>query len=127
MQDESFKDTLNNETKIADDAVRLIAGLATTEVEGVVGMSSGLIANLAQLLGKEDFSKGVKCYIKENTIALDVYVIVQYGYRIPDVAVAIQRQVKAQVESMTGMEVIEVNVNIQGVSVPKKVTSIFEE
>ncbi|WP_019880357.1 Asp23/Gls24 family envelope stress response protein [Succinispira mobilis] len=127
MQDESFKDTLNNETKIADDVVRLIAGLATTEVEGVVGMSSGLIANLAQLLGKEDFSKGVKCYIKENTIALDVYVIVQYGYRIPDVAVAIQRQVKAQVESMTGMEVIEVNVNIQGVSVPKKVTSIFEE
>ena len=127
MQDESFKDTLNNETKIADDVVRLIAGLATTEVEGVVGMSSGLIANLAQLLGKEDFSKGVKCYIKENTIALDVYVIVQYGYRIPDVAVAIQRQVKAQVESMTGMEVIEVNVNIQGVSVPKKATSIFEE
>ena len=127
MQDESFKDTLNNETKIADDVVRLIAGLATTEVEGVVGMSSGLIANLAQLLGKEDFSKGVKCYIKENTIALDVYVIVQYGYRIPDVAVAIQRQVKAQVESMTGMEVIEVNVNIQGVCVPKKVTSIFEE
>lgn len=127
MQDESFKDTLANETKIADDVVRLIAGLATTEVEGVVGMSSGLISNLAQLVGKEDFSKGVKCYIKDNTIAIDVYVIVQYGYRIPDVAVKIQRQVKTQVESMTGMEVIEVNVNIQGVSSPKKKIAIFEE
>ena len=127
MQDESFKDTLANETKIADDVVRLIAGLATTEVEGVVGMSSGLISNLAQLVGKEDFLKGVKCYIKDNTIAIDVYVIVQYGYRIPDVAVKIQRQVKTQVESMTGMEVIEVNVNIQGVSSPKKKIAIFEE
>ena len=90
-------------------------------------MSSGLISNLAQLVGKEDFSKGVKCYIKDNTIAIDVYVIVQYGYRIPDVAVKIQRQVKTQVESMTGMEVIEVNVNIQGVSSPKKKIAIFEE
>ena len=107
--------------------VRLIAGLATTEVEGVVGMSSGLISNLAQLLGKEDFSNGVKCYIKENIIVIDVYVIVQYGYRIPDIAVKIQRQVKTQIESMTGMEVVEVNVNIQGVSLSKKTASIFEE
>jgi len=102
--------------KIADDVVRIIAGLAATEVPGVVGMSSGVVGGIAEMLGRKNMSKGVKVEVGERETAVDMFVVVEYGTRIPDVAARIQENVKKAIENMTGLQVVEVNVNIQGVA-----------
>ncbi|MDQ0286563.1 putative alkaline shock family protein YloU [Desulfofundulus luciae] len=102
--------------RIADEVVRVIAGLAATEVPGVAGMSGGVVGGIAEMLGRKNLSKGVKVEVGEKEAAVDLFVIVEYGIRIPDVALQIQENVKKAIESMTGLSVVEVNVNIQGVA-----------
>ncbi|OPY57533.1 MAG: Alkaline shock protein 23 [Pelotomaculum sp. PtaU1.Bin035] len=102
--------------KIADEVVKVIAGLATIDINGVAGMSGGLAGGIAELLGKKNFSKGIKVEVGEKEAAVDIFVIVDYGVRIPDVAAEIQTSVKNAVERMTGLAVVEVNVNVQGVA-----------
>ena len=67
---------------------------------------------------KKNPSRGVKVYVGEKEAAVDVYVIVEFGVRIPEVAHEIQRNIKKAIESMTGLAVVEINVHIQGVSLP---------
>lgn len=102
--------------KIADDVVKIIAGLATTEVPGVVAMSSGVVGGIADMLGRKNMSKGVKVEVGEKEAAVDTFVVVEFGTRIPDVASKIQENVKKAIENMTGLQVVEVNVHIQGVA-----------
>ncbi|MCL6610983.1 MAG: Asp23/Gls24 family envelope stress response protein [Peptococcaceae bacterium] len=102
--------------KIADEVVKIIAGLAATEVPGVVGMSSGVVGGIAEMLGRKNMSKGVKVEVGEKEAAVDMFVVMEYGTRIPDVAARIQENVKKAIENMTGLTVVEVNVNVQGVA-----------
>ncbi len=101
--------------RIADDVVAIIAGLAATEVEGVAGMSGGFAGGISEILGRRNLSKGVKVEVGENDAAIELYIIVNYGARIPDVAWNIQENVKKAVETMTGLETTKINVHIQGV------------
>ncbi len=101
--------------RIADEVVAVIAGLAATEVEGVAGMSGGLAGGIAEMLGRKNLSRGVKVEVGEKETAVDLYIIVNFGVRIPDVAYTIQDNVKKAIESMTGLAVVEVNVHVQGV------------
>ena len=101
--------------RIADEVVGIIAGLAATEVPGVAGMSAGLVGGIAEMLGKKNLSKGVKVEVGEKEAAVDLYIIVEYGVRIPDVALRVQENVKRGIESMTGLDVVEVNIHVQGV------------
>lgn len=105
---------------IAEDVVSIIAGLAATEVEGIAGMSEGLVGGIAEMLGKKNFSKGVKVEVGEKEAAVDIYIIVKYGVRIPEVALAAQENVKQAIEKMTGLSVVEVNVHVQGVGFPEE-------
>jgi uncharacterized alkaline shock family protein YloU len=102
--------------KIADDVVAIIAGLAATDVEGVAGMSGGLAGGIADMLGKKNLAKGVKVEVGDKQAKIDVFIVVKFGARIPDVAWSIQENVKKAIESMTGLEASEVNVHVQGVS-----------
>lgn len=108
-------ETLGN-IKIASEVVGVIAGLAATEVEGIAGMSGGIAGGIAELLGRRNLSKGVKVEVGEKEAAVDLFVVVNYGVRIPDVAWRVQQNVKRAIESMTGREVVEVNVHVQGVN-----------
>lgn len=101
--------------RIADEVVGIIAGLAATEVAGVAGMSAGLVGGIAEMLGKKNLAKGVKVEVGEREAAVDLYLIVEFGVRIPDVALKVQENVKRAIESMTGLDVVEVNIHIQGV------------
>lgn len=101
--------------RIADEVVGIIAGMAATEVPGVAGMSGGLVGGIAEMLGKRNLSKGVKVEVGEREAAVDLFIIVEYGVRIPDVALGVQENVKKAIESMTGLDVVEVNVHVQGV------------
>ncbi len=68
------------------------------------------------LSGKKNLAKGIKVEAGEKQAKIDVNIIVEYGTRIPDVAFEIQNRVKKAVESMTGLQVEEVNVHVQGVN-----------
>ncbi len=105
--------------RIADEVVAIVAGIATTEVPGVAGMSGGIVGGIAEMLGGKNLTKGVKVEVGEKEAAIDLFIIVEYGVRIPDVCWDIQEKVKKAVESMTGLSVVEVNVHIQGVNIEK--------
>ena len=126
MADESKtlnkKGTLGS-VRIADEVVSIIAGLAATEVSGIEGMSGGLVGGIAEMLGRKNFAKGVKVEVGEKEAAVDLYIIVKYGVRIPDVALSVQENVKQAIETMTGLSVVEVNVHVQGVGFPEEETA----
>ncbi len=102
--------------RIANEVVGVIAGLAATEVEGVAGMSGGIAGGIAEMLGRKNLSKGVKVEVGEREAAVDLFIIVEYGVSIPDVALRIQENVKRAIENMTGLVVVEVNIHVQGVT-----------
>jgi uncharacterized alkaline shock family protein YloU len=101
--------------RIANEVVSIIAGLAATEVKGVAGMSGGIVDGFAELLKKKNLTKGVKVEVGEKQAAIDLFIIIEYGAKIPDTAYIVQENVKRAIESMTGLDVVEVNVHIQGV------------
>lgn len=112
----------NNELgviKISEEVVSIIAGLAATEVKGVAGMSGGFVGGIAEKLGMKNLSKGIKVVVGEKEAAVDLFIIVDYGVKIPDVAWQIQENVKKAIETMTGLNVVEVNINVQGVDLGK--------
>lgn len=101
--------------KIANEVVAIISGLAATEVEGVAGMSGGIAGGIADMLGRKNLSKGVKVEVGDSETSVDIFVIVDYGSSIPDVAWNIQDNVRKAIESMTGLNAVEINVHVQGV------------
>ena len=108
----------NNNIKIADDVVAVIAGMAVSEVQGVANMAGGFAGGISEVLsGKKNFAKGIKVDVGEKETKIDVNIIVEYGTRIPEVAYEIQTKVKKAVETMTGLKVLEVNVHVQGVNI----------
>ena len=70
--------------KIADEVVSIIAGLAATEIDGIAGMSGGVVGGIAEMLGRKNFSKGVKVEVGEREAAVDLFIIVKYGARNDD-------------------------------------------
>lgn len=109
--------TENEGIKISDDVVAVISGVAVSEVPGVAGMAGGFAGGITEVFsGKKNLAKGIKVEVTESQAKIDVNIIVEYGSRIPDVAFEIQNRVKKAVESMTGLNVEEVNVHVQGVN-----------
>jgi len=106
----------NGKIMFSPDVIATIAGLAAVEVKGVAGMSGGVVEGLTEKLGRKNLSKGIKVEVGTEEAAIDVSIIVQYGFRIADVCAQIQNDVKNAVETMTGLRVVEVNVYVQGVS-----------
>lgn len=102
--------------RISDEVVKVIAGMAAVDIKGVAGMSGGIAGGIAEMLGRKNLSKGIKVEVGEKEAAVDAFVIMEYGIRIPDVAAQIQESIKGAVERMTGLTVVEVNVNVQGVA-----------
>lgn len=102
--------------KISEEVVATIAGLAAAEVAGIAGMSGGIAGDLVEKLGRKSLSKGIKADVGENEANIDLNVIVDYGVNIHEVAVQLQNSVRNAVENMTGLEVVNVNVHIQGLS-----------
>ncbi|NLI91876.1 MAG: Asp23/Gls24 family envelope stress response protein [Peptococcaceae bacterium] len=103
--------------RIADEVVEVIAGMAASEVEGVAEMSGGFVGDLANMLGRgKNVSKGIKVEVGENEATVDLFLAVDYGVSIPDVAQKVQEVVKEAIEGMTGLSVLEINVHIQGIA-----------
>ena len=113
--------------KVTEEVVAIIAGIAASEVPGVASMSGGIAGGIAEAFGRKTMSKGVKVEVGEKEAAIDLYVIIEYGARIPEVAWNIQEKVKKAVETMTGLSVVEVNIHIQGVEFEKDVKQVIPQ
>ena len=103
------------EVRIASDVVAAIAALAATEIDGVYSMAGNITNELVGKLGMKNLSKGVKILMEGGIVRVDMMVVVNYGYSIPEVSEQVQERVSQQIENMTGLSVSEVNVRIAGV------------
>jgi uncharacterized alkaline shock family protein YloU len=104
--------------EISPHAIATIAGDAVRRCYGVVGVASkNLIGGLADLLQPDRWGRGVEVQVRDGQVIVDLYVIVQYGTRISEVAHGVQSSVKYALEQALGIPVAEVNVHVQGLRV----------
>ena len=103
----------NGNIMISEDVIGTIVAQAIKDVEGVVGLSTKPGADIAELIGKKNWGKGIKVIVDEdNKVAIDCNVVVTYGQNVVAAAGAVQIAVYNAVDSMTGIKVSSVNVNI---------------
>jgi uncharacterized alkaline shock family protein YloU len=102
--------------RISDDVVATIAGYAALETPGIAAMSGGISEGLAKRLSGRNVQKGVSVEVGQVEAAIDLRVIVQYGVNIQEVCRSLQENVREAVSNMTGLEVVEVNVRVEGVA-----------
>lgn len=110
----------NGTVRISNDVIAIIAGVAATEISGVAGMSGGITGGITEMLGMKNLSKGVKVELEGKGVTIDLFIIVEYGSKISELGEKIQQNVKNTVETMTGLNVTEVNLNIQGVNIVRE-------
>ena len=102
--------------EVSPRVVASIVGHAATECYGVVGMAArGLRDGIAERLNRESLHRGVEVTVGEDGIQIDLYIIAQYGTRISEVAHNLMSAVKYSVEKSLGLDVVAVNVNVQGI------------
>ncbi|KLE16040.1 Asp23/Gls24 family envelope stress response protein [Clostridium sp. C8] len=119
MENKNYDDNLGI-VKISDEVVSVIAGIAAEEIKGVEDLQQLGGNNISQLLkGKKNIGKNVKVTLNENSAVIDLNLAVEYGIKIPEVVNAVQENVKRTVETMTGLNVDSVNVNVQSIYIPK--------
>ena len=107
------------EVRIADEVVAIIAGLAASEVEGVASMAGNVTRDLIEKLGMKSLSKGVKITMEDDSVHVALAINIQYGFNVPATSSKIQEKVKTAIETMTGLEVAEVNIKIVNVMMEK--------
>ena len=103
------------EVKIADEVVAIIAALAATEVEGVASMAGNITNELISKLGMKNLSKGVKVDVLEGVVTVALALNMKYDYSIVETSTNVQERVKSAIETMTGLEVADVNIKVAGV------------
>ncbi len=112
-----------NDGKIvfAEDVVATIATLAAAEVDGVYGMSGSAFEGIGEKLGKKNYTKGIKVEVGSVECAVDMSIIVRYGFRIQEVCRNVQTAVKNAIETMTGLKVVQVNIAVNSIVFAKEV------
>lgn len=109
----------NGNINISEEVIATIAVGAVSEVEGVSGMmgaSGGSIADLTTRKGTQKSLRGVKIDMTGTALVLDLYVTMQYGHAIPEVAEKAQKAVSSAVEAMTGCAVGAINIHVGGIT-----------
>ncbi len=103
----------------ANDVIATIANLAATEVEGIVGLTGGVMEELTGKLGKKSYTKGVKVEVNDEVAVVEMTVSVKYGSKIQAVCKQVQTNVKNSIETMTGLTVAQVNIFVQSIAFDK--------
>jgi uncharacterized alkaline shock family protein YloU len=120
-ENKSTFDSKNNSeistVKIANDVIASIAALAAMEVDGVTALSGNLTAAAMQKASYRKLARAVKVQLSGKKVKADVSLLMGYGFNIPATSQKVQTRVKSTIESMTGLEVTDVNVRIEGITV----------
>jgi uncharacterized alkaline shock family protein YloU len=114
------KEIINSLGKIdiSEEVISTIAGATAVECYGLVGMASRKLTDgFVDLLGRENLGRGVVVSIKDNEVIIDLHIVVGYGVKISEVASNVMERVRYTTEKLTGLNVSQVNVNVQGVRV----------
>lgn len=108
-----IKETLKkgDELNISENVIASIVGLVTKEVEGVTLVPNGFIKGL---MGKNDNAQTVKTLRSGLRLIIDIPLVIRYGTKIPEVCARIKKDVKNSVETMTGYNVLQINIYIDG-------------
>lgn len=107
---------------ISPNTIAMVAGIATMQCFGVVGMASrNLQDGISDLLtGKDNLTKGIQVAIDEDQVFLDLYIIVEYGIRIQEVARNVMENVRYAIDNQLGLNKLNINVIVQSVRSNKK-------
>ena len=100
---------------ILPQAIKTVARNAALQSYGVISLAPANPAETVTRFFKKEANVGILVETEEDGVSLEINLIVEYGLRIPDVALQVQEKVKEAVETATGLAVIEVNVHVQGV------------
>lgn len=103
-----------------NSVIEKIASIAASEVEGVLDLQGGVFTGFQERFGSGDMTKGVDANVGEKEAALDIEIIVEYGKSAPKIFEKIKQIVSQQVNLMTGLDVVEVNVNVKDVMTRKE-------
>lgn len=107
----------NGSVQISEDVIAEIVAHAAGEVEGVVGLNVKPGADIAELIGKKNWGRGLKVTVLENnSISIDCNITVNYGQNVVNVAKAAQTAIINALESMAGIQIDAVNVNVCGIT-----------
>lgn len=101
--------------EIAPEVIEVIAGIAASEVDGLMSMRGNFAAGVVERLGKKNHGKGVKVELSEQSIKVDIYCVMKFGVSIPKVAQEVQDNIRQTLLNMTALEADEVNVHVVGV------------
>ena len=104
--------------KISEEVIITIASVAVSEIDGVGGTGVGLVDEIARGISKKPVASGIKATITEDTVVIDINIVVKYGVKIPEVAWNVQDAIKKETELMTGLKVDKVNVRVVGIDIP---------
>ena len=114
----------NGTVTFANEVLETIAGIAVADVPGIANMSGSLVKDgWNDLIGKKRPAQGVKVTKTEDTLTIDVQIIVEYGVKVHEVCQAIQESVYNAIETMTGLKTTAVNVYVQGVKIKEAAPS----
>ncbi|HHU60527.1 MAG: Asp23/Gls24 family envelope stress response protein [Bacillota bacterium] len=103
---------------IREEVIATISGVAAMECYGLVGMAPRNVQEeLTDLLRRENYERGVDVQFNEDSISVQLYIVVEYGVKISEVARNVQERVKYSIETRLGLKVEQINVKVQSVRV----------
>jgi len=118
------------EINVTKETIGSIVSLNLADVKGVVGSRKSIIKEITDMLRGdtseneiEEASRTIKVEIKDNKPLINLYIIIKYGVRIPDIAWDIQSRVKEGLMEKLGTDINEIDIHVQGIQFPKKTQS----
>lgn len=104
---------------ISNEVIAEVIGLSAMECPGVIGMASKkrLKDGMAELLKRENYSRGIVVKTEEDKMIVDLHIVVLYGVNISEIAKSVQSRVKLSLESMIGISFDAINVLIEDVKI----------
>lgn len=106
----------HGKVNIADDVIGVIGSIAASEIVGIKALSGTFSEEVMEIIGKKSFNKGIRVEMVDEKVTIDLSVVVDYGTKIHEIAKKVQENVKVAIESMTGLEVIAVNVLVEDIN-----------
>ena len=117
--------------RISSEVIAVIAGLVSSDIPGIAGMSGGLVGGIAEKLGRKDLTKGIKVQVNGDKVVIDMNVIAEYGTSIVEATDKLKNATRISVEKTTGLKVEAININVQGINIPSEegdvVTTVEEK
>lgn len=110
--------------RISSEVIAVIAGIVSSDIPGIAGMSGGLVGGIAEKLGRKDLTKGIKVQVNGDRVIIEMNVIAEYGTSIVEATDKLKNAIRSNVEKSTGLKVEAININVQGINIPSEESDV---